>query len=268
MALPSNISYGTVVGQFLASIQDGPDPDKLPEGVPMKGTVTFIASPTYVLDYTAIPNPVTILKTPIVCPLDSEGYVCSPYYASDTPMSRGVYLIATNDPDILPVGWTWTVMYSLTDPTGRAVSLPNQSIFVPADTVVDLTTAMNVAAANGTVITKGDQGLPGDVVSTNMTNWTGPVNIPEFPKTYLSTLTGNVTSVALPPAPQPSVSGTITLVVTQDAVGNRTIAWPASVLWPEGIKPQPNASANSVSVFNLLWTGQNWLGLVGGKNFA
>lgn len=156
MALPTNISYGTVVGQFLAAIADGSDPDKLPEGVPMRGTVTFIASPTYVLDYTASPNPVTILKTPIICSLDSEGYVCSPYAASDSPLSRGVMLIATDDPDILPVGWTWTVMYNLMDPFGRAVNLPNQNIAVPAGTTVDLTTAMNIAASNGVVITKGD----------------------------------------------------------------------------------------------------------------
>ena len=156
MALPTNISYGTVVGQFLASISDGPDPDKLPEGVPMSGTVTFIASPTYVIDYSATPNPVTILKTPIVCPLDSEGYVCAPYSSPDSPLSRGVPLVATDDPDLQPVGWNWTVMYNLTDPSGNRINLPNQVIDVPSGSVVDLAYAMNVAVSNGTIITKGD----------------------------------------------------------------------------------------------------------------
>lgn len=156
MALPTNISYGTVVGQFLASIQDGPDPDKTPEGVAMKGTVTFIASPVYVIDYSASPNPVTILKTPIVCPLDDEGYVCSPYASAESPMSRGVLLVATDDPDLQPVGWNWTVMYNLTDPNGYRVAMPAQTINVPGNTVVDLAYAMNVAASNGTIITKGD----------------------------------------------------------------------------------------------------------------
>lgn len=156
MALPTNISYGTVVGQFLASIADGPDADKRPEGVPMSGTVTFMPSPGYVIDYSATPNPVTILKTPIICRLDDEGYVCAPYASAESPLSRGVVLVATDDPDLQPVGWNWTVMYNLIDPYGQQVAMPSQSINVPADTVVDLAYAMNVAASNGTIITKGD----------------------------------------------------------------------------------------------------------------
>lgn len=171
MALPTNISYGTVVGQFLAALADGSDSDKLPEGVPMKGTVTFVASPTYVIDYTATPNPVTILKTPITCSLDSAGYLCSPYSASDSPLSRGVMLIATDDPDIQPVGWNWNVIYNLTDPLGNRVNLPNQSINVPAGTTVDLAYAMNIAASNGVIITKGD---PNTLTVGTVTNGPSP----------------------------------------------------------------------------------------------
>lgn len=268
MALPTNISYGTVVGQFLAALQDSSDIDKLPEGVPMKGTVTFIASPVYVLDYSAAPNPVTILKTPIVCPLDSEGYVCSPYVAADSPLSRGVNLIATDDPDLLPVGWTWTVMYNLTDPVGRAVSLPTQNISVPTGITTDLTTVMNIAASNGAIITKGEQGEPGDVVGVTSGSWTGAVTLLSYPQTYLATLTGNVTSLTLPTSPYALESGTVTLVLTQDATGGRTITWPTSVKWPDGIAQQPAAGPNTLSVFHLLWTGATWLGLVGGKSFA
>jgi hypothetical protein len=268
VALPTNISYGTVVGQFLAALQDGSDPDKLPEGVPMKGTVTFVASPVYILDYSANPNPVTILKTPITCTLDSEGYLCAPYASSASPLSRGVPLIATNDPDILPVGWTWNVIYNLTDPQGNRASLPSQSLLVPADMTTDLTTAMNIAASNGAVITKGEQGEPGDVVGVTSESWAGAVTLLSYPQTYLATLTGNITSLVLPSQPYALESGTVTLVLKQDATGSRTVSWPSSVLWPEGLKPQPQPTANSLSVFHLLWTGQNWLGLVGGKNFA
>jgi len=268
LALPTNISYGTVVGQFLASLQDGSDPDKLPEGVPMKGTITFIASPTYVLDYTAVPNPVTILKTPIVCQLDSQGYVCSPYVAADSPLSPGVTLIATDDPDILPLGWTWTVMYALVDPQGRQVNLPNQIISVPTGTTVDLTTAMNIATSNGTVITKGPQGDPGDLVTVSTSAWGASVTLDKYPQTYISSLTTSVTAMTLPSSPWSGQSGTITLVLTQDATGGRTITWPSSVKWPDGIVQQPAIAANSVSVFHLMWTGTQWLGLVGGKSFA
>jgi len=234
----------------------------------MSGTVTFVASPTYVLDYSASPNPVTIAKTPIICSLDSEGYLCSPYVAPDSPLSRGVFLIATDDPDLQPVGWTWTVMYNLLDPQGRRVGLPNQNIYVPADTTTDLTLAMNVAASNGAIITKGDQGDAGDLVAVTTSSWTGAVTLTEYPQTYLIALTGNVTAITLPTSPTPIRSGTITLVLTQDATGGRTIVWPASVKWPEGISQQPATAANSVSVIHLMWTGTQWLGMLGGKSFA
>jgi len=235
----------------------------------MKGTVTFVASPVYVLDYTANPNPVTILKTPITCSLDSEGYLCAPYSASDSPLSRGVPLIATDDPDILPIGWTWSVIYNLTDPYGNRANLPTQNIAVPSGVTTDLTTAMNIAAANGSIITKGATGDPGDLVGvTNGGSWGSSVTLSAYPQTYISTLSASVTSLTLPTEVYPNESGTITLVLTQDATGGRTITWPASVKWPEGIAQQPAAAANSISVIHLLWTGTTWLGMLGGKSFA
>lgn len=355
MALPTNISYGTVVGQFLASIADGNDPDKLPEGVAMSGTVIFIASAQYVLDYSATPNPVTVVKTPITCPLDSNGYLCGPYVSTESPLSPGVQLVATDDPDLQPVGWTWTVMYNLTDPLGNRVNMPTQSINVPTGGTVDLTTAMNIASSGGVFITKGDpnvltigtvstlsstasataeitgtspnqilnlglpqgiqgvpnvlnvgtittlaagssasasitgtsptqtlnlsvprgdqgvQGNPGDMALVSASaNITGTVTLvdSDLPSTRLRTLTGNVTFVL--PTPSSSLSGTITLVLTQDATGGRTITWPANTIlkWPDGIAQQPAAAANSISVVHLLWTGTTWLGMLGGKSFA
>jgi hypothetical protein len=74
--------------------------------------------------------------------------------------------------------------------------------------------------------------------------------------------------MTLPTSPVSLQSGTITLVLQQDATGNRTITWPVGVKWPDGIVQQPAAAANSISVIHLLWTGTQWLGLVGGKSFA
>jgi hypothetical protein len=353
MALPANFSYGTVVGQYLAAIADGSDPDKLPEGVPMVGTVTFISSATYVLDYTSSPNPTTIMSTPIVCSLDTNGYLCSPYVAAGSPLSPGVSLVATDDPYLQPAGWTWTAMFNLTDPLGNRANLPSQSFYVPTGTTVDLTTVMNVAQSGGTVITKGDPNVlsigtisttaPGSSASATITGTSpaqvlslslpqgnpGPSNIlsigtvstlaagasatsnitgtspaqvlnlgipqgiqgiqgnpgdmvavatnaaasgtitltsADYPSTKLWTLTGNVTLVL--PTPASTSSATITIVMTQDATGSRVITWPASVKWPDGIAQQPATAAGTVSMFNLLWTGTTWLGMLGGKSFA
>lgn len=352
MALPANFSYGTVVGQYLAATADLSDANKTPKGVPMVGTVTFIASATYVLDYTSSPNPTTIMSTPIVCPLDVNGYICAPYVAAGSPLSPGVTLVATDDPYLQPAGWTWTASFNLTDPLGNRANLPSQSFYVPTGATVDLTTVMNVAQSGGTVIIKGDpnvlsigtvsttspgssasatitgttpaqtlnlslpqgntgpanslsigtvtttaagtsatasitgaapsqtlsltvpkgdqgiQGNPGDMVAvgTNAAA-TGTITLTgaDYPSTKLWTLTGNVTLVL--PTPAASTSATITLVLTQDATGNRTITWPA-MKWPDGISQQPSATANAVTVIDLLWTGSGWLGMLGGKNFA
>lgn len=354
MGLPTNISYGTVVGQFLASVADGSDADKFPDGIPMAGTVTFVATTGYVLDYTASPNPVTIVSTAITCSLDSNGYVCSPYAAAGVPLSPGVSLVATDDPDLQPIGWKWNVLYNLTDPTGTRVNMPAQIIDVPSGGTVDLTTAMNVAQSGNTFITKGDpnvltigtvsttspgssasatitgtspaqvlnltlpqgnvgpsnvlsigtvstlgasatatasitgsspaqilnlgipqgiqgiQGNPGDmVVTAGPANVSGAIDLSAvtFPSTRLWTLTGNITSLTLP-TPASTVSATFTLVMTQNATGNFTVTWPASIKWPDGIQQQPASAANTVSMFNLLWTGTQWLGMLGGKSFA
>jgi hypothetical protein len=116
---------------------------------------------------------------------------------------------------------------------------------------------------------QGIQGLPGDMVTVAGPS-SGVVNVTlvtgDLPSTRIWTLGGNLT-IALP-TPGATKSGTITLVITQDATGNRTVTWPAAVKWPDGIAQQPAAAANSTSVIHLLWTGTQWLGLLGGKSFA
>lgn len=269
MELPSNIAYGTVVGQFIAAVADGADTDTAPDAVAMTGSVTFIASSGYVIDTTAQPNPVVIVKTGITCYLDTSGYLCSPY--PDDRSVRGVQLVATDDPDLNPVGWKWNVVYNLTDPTGKAVAMPNQIIDVPTNSVTDLAIAMPLSAANATMITKGDKGEAGDMVTVyGPSNVTGPVTLTDsaVPSTRLWTLTGNVTLTLPTPVWTPAKSGTISLILTQDATGGRTITWPASVKWPDGIAQQPAGGPNTVSAIHLMWTGTTWLGMVGGKSFA
>lgn len=76
------------------------------------------------------------------------------------------------------------------------------------------------------------------------------------PVTIRATLTGNVT-LSLP-SPSSSSAFTITLVLTQDATGGRTLTLPAGVKRSYGIAPLLSSAASAVDLLHLLWDGAAW----------
>lgn len=158
--LPSNVSYGTVVGRFLLAYADGVDSDQFPDGVPAKGTILFTPAPANIKDTSAmvglVLTPVTFMPATIQCSLDDEGYLLG----SDG--ERGVRLVATDDPDLNPTDWTWQVDYRLTDQDGVAVrGIPTHDIEVPGGEVTDLTLVAPIAGSDGTWYIQGPQGPRG-----------------------------------------------------------------------------------------------------------
>lgn len=81
MALPSNLTTVTVTGRYIDH-----------NGSPVRGSVTFDTD-YYVLD---AGESVVVIEAPITANLDATG-------------SFSVDLIATDDPDMTPTGWTWTL---------------------------------------------------------------------------------------------------------------------------------------------------------------
>jgi len=152
MALPTNVSYGTVVGQFLLAYGDGPDVDPRPDGVPAKGSIFFRPSPIKLLNPGAEPNPVTILPAVVEAVLDAEGYLLG------GDGERGMRLVATDDEDLNPSGWTWEVEFRLTDQDDVPVRIPAFNIELPGETEVDLTTVSPVPSANGVFYIVGPAG--------------------------------------------------------------------------------------------------------------
>jgi hypothetical protein len=327
--LPDNVEYGIVSGQFLVPQTNATN------SIPVTGSVIFTPSTDVLLDVSASPNPVAILKAPIVCTIDNNGYITDP-----STNTTNVSLVATDNAFINPVGWTWHVSFDLKDNNGNRIHVMDDFDFlVPSNITTDLVSAVPVATEDGVLITRGekgdtgDQGIqgetgpqglrggkwfydepatpdygdvvgmiegdlflyqesrdfyqyrsgawvyggnigtikgdPGDLVpAVGGLTATGTVTIGDemFPSTRRYVISSNTTFVL--PTPSADSSGTLTFVFIQDATGGRTITWPASVKWPDGIVQQPSAAASSASMIHMIWTGNSWYGLLGGKSFA
>jgi len=110
MALPANISTGTVTGTFLNVA-----------GGAKSGTVTFRPSFDHALDAGAN---VVFVPEKVTASLDTYG-------------SFSVVLAATNDPDLLPLNFTYTVEINI-----YGSSIPSFTMSLLAGTTVDLTDVM------------------------------------------------------------------------------------------------------------------------------
>lgn len=144
MPMPSNVDYCTVTGRFLSAVGDGADADRLPDGVPVAGlTITFTSS----LNPPVVRNAadaVTIVIDKVVCTTDANGYLLGP---DGTP---GVMLVASDDPDLDPHGWTWKA-----DVAG-ATSFPRitTTFVAPSGGAVDLATVIPVPSSPGAQISQ------------------------------------------------------------------------------------------------------------------
>lgn len=162
MADLAPLSYGRVVGRFLANISDGPDIDTLPEFPPLEGTVTFTAGPPKILVPQGEPDPATVVQLPdhYTASLDAFGYLT-------WRNQRGVRLIAPNN-ETNPTGWTWRVDFDLSY-EGVRIPMTSFSFEVPEYTpgpdpedpdtgstgLVDLTLVSPVPGSLGDAVVRG-----------------------------------------------------------------------------------------------------------------
>jgi hypothetical protein len=89
----------------------------------------------------------------------------------------------------------------------------------------------------------------------------------ETANVFQLTLTENVTSVTLSNPPTSGTAYAMTLRIIQDTTA-RTITWPASVKWPEGVAPTISSGSGAIDVITLFTTdgGSNWYGFVAGQD--
>lgn len=140
MALPSNVGYTTIKGRFIRAILDGVDVDREPDGVPISGlTITFTAnlSPAIVRNSSATP-PVTILIDPITATTNLDGVLVGADNVED------IVIVASNDPDLTPTGWTYKVRMS-----GPSIAPVVFDFIAPAGETIDLSSVVPVPPSPG-----------------------------------------------------------------------------------------------------------------------
>lgn len=126
--LPTAVGTGTVTGT-LKTLEQIPASDAAPDSQPITGNVIFTASPQSILDGT---DNVVLLPKPITVALDGTG-------------SFTTVLAATDDPDLNPNGWTYTVSFEL----GGGLTLDPFAIEVRTGTTTDLADIAPVPDSNG-----------------------------------------------------------------------------------------------------------------------
>lgn len=142
MALPSNVSYGKVSGRFISAVGDSSnDPDRFPDGIPVEGIrVEFRASVPMTKNSSATP-PATIFLQTVVATTDAQGDLI------DATGQKGIYLVATNDPDLNPTNFTYNV--NLRGPQNSGLPDINFNFILPANAELDLTTIIPTPSTPG-----------------------------------------------------------------------------------------------------------------------
>jgi hypothetical protein len=126
--LPSNTGTGRITARFATAEVLVGDNDGVPNIYPVTTeTVTFTSTASVLLNATAEPDAIVILPQPIVCTLDSQGYLV------DSAGHRWCDLIATDDADLTPSARKWNVAFS------SGLGIASFPISVPAGTTIDLT---------------------------------------------------------------------------------------------------------------------------------
>lgn len=156
MALPSNVGVCEITGTFIRGVVDGSDPDRDPDAVPLSGMQFWFTpdlKPPLMKNASA---GVSIFVDPVPAATDENGVLVGP------DGEPGVRLIASDDPDLNPTGWTWRVSMS-----GPGLPTIEQSFIAPTGGHLEFVDIIPVPANPGPQIAEWT------IVSTKAQNAAG-----------------------------------------------------------------------------------------------
>jgi hypothetical protein len=128
--IPDSVTYGKVKATFITAVGDGQDEDETPDFTGAEGTVVFTPSVPTIQAPTA-QEPVTIWPAPVECKLVNG-------VLTDPQGREGVWLIATQNPALIPVNWNYVVTVSLKGFGTSAMQVSKFDIQVAANGLTDL----------------------------------------------------------------------------------------------------------------------------------
>ncbi|NKY48031.1 hypothetical protein [Nocardia cerradoensis] len=180
MTDPLGLTFGKIVGRYLANVADGVDSDDMPEFEPLSGTITLTAQPPKILVPQGIPDPVTVVQLPdfYVCTLDDQGYLTN-------QGTRGVRVIAPTPGTTNPNNFTYRASFDLYYGTKRVPIAPF-SFYVAATGDTDLTKVSPVPGSLGNAVTQGVSvvgvTLVGDALVFSLSDGSTlpPVDVPDI----------------------------------------------------------------------------------------
>lgn len=132
--LPTNVSTCTVTGR-LAATEQTQNTDHAPDVIPLSGRVTFTANVSRLMH---VATDTIFIPFPVSAELDSSG-------------EFSATLIASDDPDINPTGWTYQATFQVND-----VTIEPFNFIAGSDQVIDITDIIPVASSSGDAVARGE----------------------------------------------------------------------------------------------------------------
>ena len=144
-------------------------------------------------------------------------------------------------------------------PTRLGIGASGQALIISGGTLT-----WGIPTLTGAVFTNYSETVHADgnsssAITINMSNG----NI------HTLTLTANCT-ISISGAASAGTASTLTLFLTQDSTGGRTVTWPTTTKWSGGTVPILSTAPNAIDVFTLTTydSGTTWFGFMAGKGMA